>query len=251
MRSLSTFADAFRGHYFWPSVTALAGISIGSVDQYVVNTSMPRVLAELGQPVLYAWVTAAFILAQIVGMSLAGAWRDRAGLLTPFLVGVSVFGAGSLLCANASSMLMLVVARGFQGLGGGALVVLSYATVAHYSEVLRIRMYSLISTLWGVVALGGPLLGGAITDFAGWRWVFLINLPVCVVAAAIGLRGLAGSVPADRSRAVPVLRSLLLALTVGAFVAAPSAEMPITLVLIACAIPLGWAYLNQERKAAV
>src|SRR5579862_3718149 len=95
----ANFADAFREDYFWPSVTALAGISIGSVDQYVVNTSMPRVLAELGQPVLYAWVASAFVLSQIVGMSLAGAWRDRAGLRLPFLVAIIIFGAGSLLCA--------------------------------------------------------------------------------------------------------------------------------------------------------
>jgi len=247
----ATFADAFRGHYFWPSVAALAGISIGSVDQYVVNTSMPRVLAELGQPVFYAWVASAFVLAQIVGMSLAGAWRDRSGLRIPFLVGIGVFGVGSLLCAGAPSMALLVVARGFQGLGGGALAALSYAAAAEYPEALRIRMYSLISTLWGIVALGGPLLGGAITDWVGWRWIFLANIPLCAVAAAVAIRGLGGSHPADRRRTIPVVRSMLLAATVGTLVAAPSAQPIQAVALLACGLVLGRVYLSQERKAAV
>ncbi len=250
MRSTG-FAEAFRGPYLWPSVTALAGISIGSVDQYVVNTSMPRVLAELGQPVFYAWVASGFVLAQIVGMALAGAWRDRSGLRTPFLAGIAVFGVGSLLCAGAPSMAMLVVARAFQGLGGGALSALSYAAVAGYPESLRIRMYSLISTLWGIVALGAPLMGGAITDWIGWRWIFLANVPLCLIATAIAVQGLKGSAPADRRRALPVLRSILLALTVGAFIAAPSAEPLVAVALAICGVILGRLYLSEERRAAV
>lgn len=247
----ATFADAFRGQYFWPSVTALAGISVGSVDQYVVNTSMPRVLDELGQPVLYAWVAAAFVLAQIVGMSLAGAWRDRSGLRLPFLVSIAVFFAGSMLCAGAPSMLLLVFARGFQGLGGGALSALSFAAVADYPEALRIRMYSVISTMWGIVALCGPLLGGAITDLAGWRWIFLANAPLCVVATAIALRGLSNTRSGAVGRPIPIIRSLLLAATVGLLVASPSAEPPRAVALAAIGLALGWLYLRQERRAAV
>jgi MFS family permease len=247
----ASFADAFRGAYFWPSVTALAGVAIGSVDQYVVNTSMPRVLEELGQPVFYAWVASGFVLAQIVGMSLAGAWRDRAGLRLPFLVGIGVFGVGSMLCAAAPAMSLLVLARAFQGLGGGALVALSTATVSVYPEALRIRMYAAISTLWGIVALCGPLLGGAITDFAGWRWIFLANAPMCIVAAAIALRGLTRSTSADRGRTIPVARSILLAVAVGCLVAAPSAESLISLGLLAAGVAAGWIYLRQERAADV
>lgn len=245
------FADAFQGPYFWPSLTALAGISIGSVDQYVVNTSMPRVLAELGQPVLYAWIASCFLLAQIVGMSLSGAWADRAGLRRPFLVAILVFGVGSMLCAASPSMLMLVLARGIQGLGAGGLSVLSYTAVVDYPEQLRIRMYSLISTLWGVVALGGPLLGGAITDFAGWRWIFLVNAPVSLIALAITVRGTAASVPSDRRRPLPLGRALLLAITAGTLVASPSSEPAQAAVLIALGLVFAWTYVKRERQAQV
>jgi MFS family permease len=78
----------FGRPYLWTSITILSGTVIGSMDSYIVNTSMPRVLGDLGEPQFYAWVSSAFILAQIVGLSIAGAWKDRAGLRTPFLSAV-------------------------------------------------------------------------------------------------------------------------------------------------------------------
>src|SRR5207245_2262703 len=82
------------------------------------------------EPQFYAWVASAFILAQVVGLSVAGAWKDRAGVRTPFLLAVAGFGIGSLLCALAPSMHVLVFARAFQGLSGGALNALSFAAAA-------------------------------------------------------------------------------------------------------------------------
>ncbi|HLY63935.1 MAG TPA: MFS transporter, partial [Chloroflexota bacterium] len=179
------------------------------------------------------------------------AWKDRAGLRTPFLVSVLIFGLGSLACAFAPSMLVLVVSRGFQGLGGGGLTAVSFAAVANYPEGLRIRMYSLNSTLWGVISLGAPLLGGIITDTIGWRWIFLVNMPLCVFVLLLAQRGLAGSQPSDPGRPLPAGRAVLLALTIGAAVAAPSARGYVALPLVAVAIVLGWWYLRQERRAAV
>jgi MFS family permease len=156
----------FSGPYLWTTITIMSGTVIGSMDSYIVNTSMPRVLGDLGEPQFYAWVASAFILAQVVGLSVAGAWRDRAGLKTPFLLAVLAFGVGSLLCAIAPSMPGLVLARAFQGLAGGGLNALGFAAAAAYPEAVRLRMLSLISGFWGVVALGAPLLGGLITDSA-------------------------------------------------------------------------------------
>src|ERR1051326_2676647 len=135
----------------------------------IANTSMPRVLEDLGEPRFYAWGASAFILAQIVVLSIGVAWKDRAGLRTPFLIAVAGFGLGSLLCALAPAMHILVFARAFQGLAAGALRALSFAAAAAYPEGVRLRMLSLISGVWGVVALGAPLLGGFITDTLGWR----------------------------------------------------------------------------------
>src|SRR5579885_3277802 len=135
----TSYLAAFAGQYRWTTITAMAGVVLGSLDTYIVNTGMPRVLAELGDPVLYAGVASAFILAQIVGLSIGGAWRDGSGLRTPFLVSVTLFGLGSLSCAFAPTMPALVAARAFQGLGGGGILALCMAAVAAYPGMLRLR----------------------------------------------------------------------------------------------------------------
>ena len=167
----------FSAPYRWTTITILCGTVISSMDTYIVNTSMPRVLQDLGEPQFYAWVASAFILAQIVGLSIAGAWKDRAGLRTAVPDRCRGFGVGSLFCALAPSMHVLVLSRAFQGLAGGALSALCFAAAAAYPERVRLRMLSLISGVWGVLALGAPLLGGFITDSVGWRWIFLVNVP--------------------------------------------------------------------------
>ena len=130
---------------------------------------------------------------------------------TPFLIAVAAFGVGSLFCALAPSMQVLVFSRAFQGLAGGALSALCFAAAATYPEGVRLRMLSLISGVWGIIALGAPLLGGAITDAVGWRWIFLVNVPVCAGVIVLGWLALADSSPSDTRRALPITRAVLLA----------------------------------------
>jgi MFS family permease len=241
----------FSGAYFWSSVTILSSTVIGSMDTYIVNTSMPRVLGDLGEPQFYAWVASAFILAQVVGLSVAGAWRDRAGLRIPFLVAVAGFGVGSLLCALAPSMHVLVFARAFQGLAGGALNALSFSAAAAYPEAIRLRMLSLISGVWGIVALGAPLLGGFITDALGWRWIFLVNVPVCAAVIVLGYLALERVQPSASRRALPVMRALLLAIAVAGLTAAPSASPEIAVGLLLCGVLSAVGYAYAERHAVV
>lgn len=221
------------------------------MDTYIVNTSMPRVLADLGEPQFYAWVASAFILAQIVGLSIGGAWKDRAGLRTPFLVAVAGFGVGSLLCALAPSMQVLVFSRAFQGLAGGALSALSFAAAAAYPEGVRLRMLSLISGVWGIVALGAPLLGGLITDSLGWRWIFLVNVPVCIAVMLLGWLALETARPSESRRGLPVTRALLLALAVAGLTAAPSASAQIAPVLLGLGVLAAVGFAYAERRAAI
>jgi MFS family permease len=241
----------FTGPYFWTSVTILSSTIIGSMDTYIVNTSMPRVLGDLGEPQFYAWVASAFILAQIVGLSVAGAWKDRVGVRTPFLIAVAGFGVGSLLCAFAPSMPVLVFSRAFQGLSGGALNALSFAAAAAYPEAVRLRMMALISGVWGIVALGAPLLGGLITDSFGWRWIFLVNLPLCAGVMLLGWLALERLSPRDSRRALPVVRAVFLALAVAGLTAAPSASMPYAVVLLLIGVGAAVAFGYAERRAAV
>jgi MFS family permease len=245
------FGAVFSGPYLWTTITVLSGTVIGSMDSYIVNTSMPRVLAELGEPRFYAWVASAFVLAQVVGLSIAGAWRDRSGLKMPFLIAVAAFGVGSLLCAIAPSMSTLVLARAFQGLAGGGLTALGFAAAAAYPEAVRLRMLSLISGVWGVVALGAPLLGGLITDTLGWRWIFLVNVPLCTAVMMLGWLALAPSRPPEHRRSLPVVRAVLLAIGVAGLTAAPSASREIAIVLLVAGLVAAVLFARQERAATV
>jgi len=241
----------FSGPYLWTTITVLAGTVIGSMDSYIVNTSMPRVLEDLGEPQFYAWVASAFILAQVVGLSVAGAWKDRAGLRTPFLITVAAFALGSLLCALAPSMHILVFSRAFQGLAGGALNALGFAAAAAYPEGVRLRMLSLISGVWGVIALGAPLLGGIITDTLGWRWIFLVNLPVCAAVIALGWLALQTTPSTTVRRALPITRAILLAIAVAGLTAAPSATGAVAIGLLTAGVLAAIAYARAERHASV
>ena len=241
----------FGAAYRWTTITILCGTVISSMDSYIVNTSMPRVLEDLGEPQFYAWVASAFILAQVVGLSVAGAWKDRAGLRNPFLIAVAAFGVGSLFCALAPSMHILVFSRAFQGLAGGALSALCFAAAAVYPERVRLRMLSLISGVWGVIALGAPLLGGFITDSLGWRWIFLVNVPVCAGVIALGWLALKDTRPSDVRRALPVTRAILLATAVAGLTAAPSASRDIAVGLLAIGLAAAVVYARLEVRASV
>jgi len=241
----------FSGPYLWTTVTIMSGTVIGSMDSYIVNTSMPRVLGDLGEPQFYAWVASAFILAQVVGLSVGGAWKDRSGLRTPFVLAVAAFGVGSLLCALAPTMSVLVLARAFQGLAGGGLNAIGFAAAAAYPEGVRLRMLSLISGVWGVIALSAPLLGGLITDNWGWRWIFLVNVPLCALVMLLGWRALAGSKAGDSRRGLPIKRAVLLAVGVAGLTAAPSASREVAFGLLAVGLIAAVAYARAERSALV
>jgi MFS family permease len=239
----------FRGTYLWTTITILAGTVISSMDTYIVNTSMPRVLGDLGEPQFYAWVASAFVLAQIVGLSVGGAWKDRAGVRVPFMLSLSAFGVFSLACGLAPTMPLLVLFRAFQGLAGGGLSAVVFAAAAAYPDAIRLRILALISGVWGVIALGAPLLGGLITDTLGWRWIFLVNLPVCLVVMSLGWWALQDSRPSAR-RALPLARSVLLALAVAGLTGAPSAR-ELAPVLLAIGGLSAVAFARAERRAAV
>src|SRR5207245_10615092 len=138
----------------------------------------------------------------------------------------------SLLCAIAPSLPLWLFARAFQGLAGGGLNALGFAAAAAYPEAVRLRMLSLISGVWGVVALGAPLLGGLITDTLGWRWIFLVNIPLCAAVMLLAWFALTQAGPSDSRRALPVLRAIRLAIAVPGLTAAPSASRDVAIALL-------------------
>ncbi len=173
-------------------------VTLVAFEALAVITVLPAVAADLHGVGLYGWATSAFFLGTIIGIVLAGTGTDRSGPARPFAVGLLFFGAGLLLATVSPTMPVLVLARGLQGLGGGAIPAIAYATIGRvYPAALRPRVFAVLSTAWVVPGLGGPALSGLVAAQVGWRWVFGGLLPLTVAAGLVALRALRGVPAAD------------------------------------------------------
>jgi MFS transporter, DHA2 family, methylenomycin A resistance protein len=172
----------------------LAAICLGflmiTLDATIVNVALGPIVADLGGSLAGAqWIVSAYTLAFATFLLTGGAWADRIGSRRAYLIGLGLFGAASAACAAAPTMGTLIAARALQGLGAALLMPCSLALITHMFPAGTERRGAL--AVWGGVSsigmAGGPVLGGALVDTVGWRTIFLVNLPVAVVAAlAIG-----------------------------------------------------------------
>ena len=154
-----------------------------ALDQTIVVTALPRIVADVGGLTSYSWIVTAYMLAITVTVPLYGKLVDVYGARLPFLGAIVLFLAGSGLCALAQTMTQLVAFRAVQGIGAGGLVPLALSTVGGLVPPReRGRYQGLIGATFAAAAIGGPPLGGLIVDHASWRWIFLVNLPLGVLA---------------------------------------------------------------------
>ncbi len=174
-------------------------VSFIAFEAIAVATVLPVVVRHLGGIRLYGWAFSAFMLAQLVGIVVAGPLVDRIGMLGPTLAAVVVFCAGLLVDAAAPSMIVLVVGRVVQGAGAGVLVVSLNVLVGRgYPPALRPRAYAAMSTAWVVPAVVGPAVAGLVAEDLSWRVVFVGIVPAVIAGAAIALPAIAH---ADRAHA--------------------------------------------------
>lgn len=170
-------------HSLW-AVLGLCFVSVMvAIDQTVVGTALPTIVAELKGFELYAWVATAYLLASVVTVPIFGRLGDFYGR-KPFVVAsIVVFTTGSVLCALSGSMLQLVMARAVQGIGGGMLLGTAFACIPDLfpEPRVRLRWQIVFSAAFGVANGVGPTLGGFLTQYAGWRSVFYINLPLALI----------------------------------------------------------------------
>ena len=162
---------------------------MASLDQTVVGTALPRIATELGGLEWYAWVFTAYMLATTAIVPVAGKLGDIHGRRMLLMIGIVEFLISSALAGFANSMEMLVAMRALQGIGAGILVANAQAAVGDLFPPAQLSKYNgMLSSVHALASLVGPLLGGAITDTIGWRWVFLINLPVGLLALFVVMR---------------------------------------------------------------
>jgi EmrB/QacA subfamily drug resistance transporter len=164
-------------------LSVLLVMLLASLDQTIVGTAMPRVIADLNGFEHYTWVTTAYLLASTVMVPIYGKLSDLLGRKPIFLFGLIVFLIGSGLSGAAQSMTQLIAFRGLQGLGAAALLPIAIAVVGDlFTPRERARWQGITGAVFGLSSIIGPAAGGWLTDNASWRWVFYVNLPLGIVA---------------------------------------------------------------------
>jgi EmrB/QacA subfamily drug resistance transporter len=175
---------------FRASLMAMFGISfvvmLVALDQTVVGTALPTVVAELKGFELYAWVATSYLLTSVVTVPIFGRLGDFYGRKPFVFASIVVFTAASALCGMANSMLFLVLARALQGIGGGMLVGTAFACIPDLFPDARVRLrwQVMMSSAFGIATAVGPSLGGFLTQYYGWRSVFYVNLPIGLLSLA-------------------------------------------------------------------
>jgi EmrB/QacA subfamily drug resistance transporter len=247
----------------------LLGTALAALELNVVGTAMPTLVAQLGGLRLYGLVFSAYLLTSTVTLPLYGRLADLRGRKPVYLVAIALFVLGSGLCGTAPSMAALVGFRALQGLGAGGVVPITMTIFGDlYPAERRALVQGLFSTVWGVSSVLGPLVGGFLVTYVSWRWVFWVNLPTGLLAAALFLTTYHERVEREADapgldlKGTLLLSGCLVCLIVGLQGIeggrTPSSQGDVSFwggegwswLLLGCAGVLGALFLRHERRAA-
>ena len=181
------------------------GMFMSALDQMIVATAIRTIGDDLNGLTLQAWVTTAYLIAATISTPLYGKLSDIFGRKPLYIVSISLFVLGSLMCGTAQDMYQLAAYRGLQGLGAGGLMALALIIIGDIlSPRERTKYQAAFFGVWGVASVLGPVLGGffagadQLLGFAGWRWIFLMNVPLGVITFVVIMRTL--HLPATHKR---------------------------------------------------
>ncbi|MDQ6639006.1 MAG: MFS transporter, partial [Pseudomonadota bacterium] len=238
-------------------VAVMVPMFLAAVDQTLLATATPVISRELGGLRDTSWLAVAYLLASVIMVPLYGRLGDRFGRRKVLSVAIAVFALGSLACGAAPTLGLLVAARVLQGLGGGGLMTLSQALIGEVvAPRLRARNQSWFAIIFTLASVGGPVIGGLVVQHASWRWLFLVNLPLCAVAVW-RLRSMLGD---DRLHGAPgkpdALGIVLFALAAATGLVWLSSAghrfawtSATSIVLVAAALAFAVALVRVERRA--
>lgn len=238
----------------WVLAATMATMFMAAVESTIVSTAMPSIVAALGGFPLLSWVFAAYLLTQAVTIPIYGRVADLYGRKRTLFVGIGVFLAGSALCGLAWNMPALVIFRALQGVGAGAIMPVATTIIGDlYPPRERGRVQGYLSSIWGVSAVVGPLLGAFLVQQVAWPTVFWVNLPIGI-AAILMLGATFQEQRPPQPRGIDYLGSLLLmggasALILALVQAQELGRRAVAALLVAASIALA-ALLWHERRTA-
>ena len=157
----------------------MLGLFLASLDTTIVATAMPQIITDLEGFDRYAWVTTAYLVAFTTTMPIVGRLTDLYGRKWFYTAGIAIFLLGSALAGSSQNMTQLIIYRAFQGIGGGAMVAIAFIAVADlFPAAERGKYLAMLEPVFAVSAVIGLSMGGVVTDYLSWHWIFYINLPL-------------------------------------------------------------------------
>lgn len=164
-------------------LSVMLAMFVGAVEATIVSTAMPAIASDLGGFSRYSWIFSAYLLMSTVTVLIYGKLADIFGRKPIFFIGLSFFLLGSILCGLAVSMQQLILFRLIQGFGAGAVMPIATTIVGDiYSTKERAKVQGYLSSVWGISAVSGPVIGGIIVQYFDWKYVFWVNVPLGLLA---------------------------------------------------------------------
>ena len=194
----------------------LLGLFLVALDQTIVGTALPRILTDLGGNDLYTWVVTIYLLTSTITVPFYGKLSDLYGRRPMIMIGITLFLVGSVLSGVSQTMWQLILFRGIQGLGAGALFPIALAVIGDlFTPAERGKYQGLFGAVFGISFLIGPGLGGFLTDTVSWHWIFFVNLPIGIISLFVIWRLLPTIKRSGASRNFDYLGALIFTVAIG------------------------------------
>lgn len=171
-------------------IALMLSTALIALDATILATAVPTIVAELGGLTQFPWLFSVYLLAQAVSVPVYAKLADTLGRKPVILFGIGLFLVGSIMCGLAWDMPSLIAMRAVQGIGAGAVLPVTITIAGDiYTVAERAKAQGYIASVWAVSSVVGPTLGGVFSQFASWRWIFFVNIPLCLLAAWMLWRG--------------------------------------------------------------
>ncbi|WP_308115567.1 MULTISPECIES: MDR family MFS transporter [unclassified Rhodococcus (in: high G+C Gram-positive bacteria)] len=193
--------------------------SLVALDSTIIATSVLTIVDDLGGFSQFPWLFSIYLLAQAVTVPVYGKLADLFGRKRLVLFGIAVFAIGSVLCGIAWSMPALIVARAIQGIGAGAIQPMVQTIAGDiYTVRERAKAQGYLASVWAMSSIVGPSLGGIFSEFLSWRWIFFVNIPLCLVAAVMLIRKFDETARPSTRQSIDYVGAALLTVGAGALI---------------------------------